>query len=239
MHTEIKTVTIGISGGLDSTLALLVAIRAFDLLGIPRKNVYGITMPGFGTTNRTYNNAKELVTSLGATLIEIPISEAVELHFKNIEHDISDKNIVYENAQARERTQILMDIANKIDGLVVGTGNMSELALGWATYNGDHMSMYGVNTSVPKTLCEITCSLDCDTQMEDSSQNILHEFSTLSIQSRTLTCRPKWEYCTNHRRQDRPLRTARFLFASHASLWRLSIPHLLSVSICFCRKIFV
>jgi NH(3)-dependent NAD(+) synthetase (EC 6.3.1.5) len=175
MHTGIETVTIGISGGLDSTLALLVAIKAFDLLRIPRKNIYGITMPGFGTTNRTYNNAKELVTSLGATLLEIPISEAVELHFKNIGHDIADKNIVYENAQARERTQILMDIANKIDGLVVGTGNMSELALGWATYNGDHMSMYGVNTSVPKTLVKSLVRWIADTQMEDSSQNILHD----------------------------------------------------------------
>lgn len=174
-HTNLKTITIGISGGLDSTLALLVAVKAFDLLKIPRENIYGITMPGFGTTGRTYRNAVELVKSFGATLKEIPISEAVTLHFRDIEHDASQKDIVYENSQARERTQILMDYANKINGLVIGTGNMSELALGWATYNGDHMSMYAVNTSVPKTLVKSLVQWIADTQTDETPRKILHD----------------------------------------------------------------
>ncbi len=151
-HTCCKRVVIGISGGLDSTLALLVAVRTFDKLGLDRKGIIGVTMPGFGTTGRTYNNAVTLVNELGATLREISIKAACEQHFSDIGLPSSDRSVSYENSQARERTQILMDIANMESGMVVGTGDLSELALGWATYNGDHMSMYGVNSSVPKTL---------------------------------------------------------------------------------------
>lgn len=151
-HTNCKHAVIGISGGLDSTLAMLVTARAFDLLGLDRTGIHAITMPGFGTTDRTYDNACTLVRTLGATLEEIDIKNAVTVHFKDINHDIDNHNVTYENAQARERTQILMDIANRENGMVIGTGDMSELALGWATYNGDHMSMYGVNAGVPKTL---------------------------------------------------------------------------------------
>lgn len=174
-HTGIKTVTIGVSGGLDSTLALLVTIKTFDLLGLPRKNIVGITMPGFGTTDRTYNNAIDLMKSADVAIKEIPISAAVIQHFKDIEHDIDTHDITYENAQARERTQILMDYANKTGGLVVGTGNLSELALGWATYNGDHMSMYAVNASVPKTLVKTLVRWIADTQMYGLSRKILHD----------------------------------------------------------------
>lgn len=151
-HTGCKHVVIGVSGGLDSTLALLVACRAFDLLGLPRENVIAVTMPAFGTTDRTYNNSLSLAKACHATLREINVKAAVEQHFKDIEHDPDNHNVVYENSQARERTQVLMDIANEANGLVIGTGDMSELALGWSTYNGDHMSMYAVNCSVPKTL---------------------------------------------------------------------------------------
>ncbi|MDE7412232.1 MAG: NAD(+) synthase [Muribaculaceae bacterium] len=143
---------IGISGGLDSTLALLVTVKAFDILGIDRKNILGITMPGFGTTDRTHNNAWNLMVELGVTPMEIPIAEAVKVHFKDIGHDPETLDATYENSQARERTQILMDMANKTGGIVIGTGDLSELALGWCTYNGDQMSMYGVNASIPKTL---------------------------------------------------------------------------------------
>lgn len=151
-HTNARTMVIGISGGLDSTLALLVAVKTADKLGISRDKITGITMPGFGTTGRTYNNAIQLMKSLGITALEIPIKDACLLHFKDIGHDINVHDVTYENVQARERTQILMNIANMQNGLVVGTGDLSELALGWATYNGDHMSMYGVNSGVPKTL---------------------------------------------------------------------------------------
>lgn len=151
-HTHAQTVVLGISGGLDSTLALLVCVHAFDRLGLDRRGIIGITMPGFGTTDRTYTNAVNLMKSLGVTIREISIAEACKQHFKDLGHDISNHNVVYENGQARERTQILMDAANQMNGLVVGTGDLSELALGWATYNGDHMSMYGVNASIPKTL---------------------------------------------------------------------------------------
>lgn len=150
--THIKSLVIGISGGLDSTLALLVAITAFDKLGYDRKGIYGITMPGFGTTDRTYNNALRMMKALGITVKEISIAKAVTQHFKDIEQDIDNHDVTYENGQARERTQILMDFANKVNALVLGTGDLSELALGWATYNGDHMSMYNVNVSIPKTL---------------------------------------------------------------------------------------
>ena len=148
------TLVVGISGGLDSTLALLVAAHAFDRLGLDRKGIYGITMPGFGTTDRTYTNAVEMMRRLGVSVREIPIAAAVKQHFKDIDHNASVHDVVYENSQARERTQILMDYANKVGGIVLGTGDLSELALGWATYNGDHMSMYNVNNSIPKTLAK-------------------------------------------------------------------------------------
>jgi len=151
-HINGKKAVIGISGGLDSTLALLVAVKAFDKLGLDRQGIIGITMPGFGTTDRTYNNAIKLMQTLGVTIREISIAAAVTQHFSDIQHDASVHDITYENSQARERTQILMDVANKENAIVVGTGDLSELALGWATYNGDHMSMYGVNAGVPKTL---------------------------------------------------------------------------------------
>lgn len=151
-HIGCKTAVIGVSGGLDSTLALLVTVRAFDLLGLDRKNICSVTMPCFGTTDRTYDNACKLAEVLGTTLMEIDIREAVSIHFKDIGQDPECHDVTYENSQARERTQILMDLANRLGGLVIGTGDMSELALGWATYNGDHMSMYGVNAGVPKTL---------------------------------------------------------------------------------------
>lgn len=150
--TGCKHIVVGISGGLDSTLALLVAARTFDRLGINRKNIVAVTMPGFGTTGRTYNNAMTLMKELGVTIREISIIKAVEQHFADIGHDISVHDVTYENSQARMRTMLLMDIANQCSGMVLGTGDLSELALGWATYNGDHMSMYGVNASVPKTL---------------------------------------------------------------------------------------
>ncbi|MBQ9523879.1 MAG: NAD(+) synthase [Bacteroidaceae bacterium] len=151
-HTNSQTVVVGISGGLDSTLALLVCIKAFDRLGLNRRGIVGITMPGFGTTDRTYTNAVNLMKLLGITIREISIKDACIQHFKDLGHDMENHDVTYENSQARERTQILMDAANQMNGLVIGTGDLSELALGWATYNGDHMSMYGVNTSVPKTL---------------------------------------------------------------------------------------
>ena len=151
-HTKCRCAVVGISGGLDSALALLVTVRAFDWLKIDRANIKAVTMPGFGTTDRTYANAVNMVKCLGVTFLEVPIKEAVNVHFRDIGQDVSKHDVTYENAQARERTQILMDIANKEGGMVIGTGDMSELALGWATYNGDHMSMYGVNASVPKTL---------------------------------------------------------------------------------------
>lgn len=163
-HTHSRTAVVGISGGLDSTLALLVTVRAFDSLGLSREGILGVTMPCFGTTGRTYRNACEMVKKLGATLREVDIREAVTTHFRDIGHDSEKHDVTYENSQARERTQVLMDLANQCGGLVIGTGDMSELALGWATYNGDHMSMYGVNAGVPKTLvrhlvryCADTC----------------------------------------------------------------------------------
>ena len=151
-HTNCKHAVVGISGGLDSTLAVLVTARAFDLLDIPRENLICVTIPCFGTTDRTYQNAVSLIKELGATLKEVRIEKAVRQHFADIGHDENNHDVTYENSQARERTQILMDMANQYNGMVIGTGDMSELALGWATYNGDHMSMYAVNCSVPKTL---------------------------------------------------------------------------------------
>lgn len=152
VHTHAKTVVLGVSGGLDSTLALLVCVKTFDRLKRDRKDIIGVTMPGFGTTDRTYTNAVNLMKSLGVTIREVSIAKSVTQHFEDIGHDASVHDVTYENAQARERTQILMDLANELGGMVIGTGDLSELALGWATYNGDHMSMYGVNASIPKTL---------------------------------------------------------------------------------------
>lgn len=160
--THSSHLVVGISGGLDSTLALLVAVRAMDRLGLDRRGIIAVTMPGFGTTDRTYTNACTLVSELGATLREIPIATAVNQHFKDIGHDPQIHDVTYENSQARERTQILMDLANQVGGMVLGTGDLSELALGWATYNGDHMSMYGVNSSVPKTLVRYLVKYDAD-----------------------------------------------------------------------------
>ena len=170
VHTGAKTAVIGISGGLDSTLALLVCVRTFDKLELPRKNIIGVTMPGFGTTDRTYHNALSLMKSLGITIREISIKEACIQHFKDINHNINIHDVTYENSQARERTQILMDIANQTWGMVIGTGDLSELALGWATYNGDHMSMYGVNGSVPKTLVKYLVKWVAENDIDEGSR---------------------------------------------------------------------
>jgi NAD+ synthase (glutamine-hydrolysing) len=173
VHTECKHAVVGISGGLDSTLALLVTVKTFDKLGIPRKNIEGITMPGFGTTDRTYQNALSLIQSLGVNLREISICKVVDQHFLDIGHNPSLYDVVYENSQARERTQILMDISNQVNGLVIGTGDLSELALGWATYNGDHMSMYGVNSGIPKTLVRFMVNWVSENQIDKASAGIL------------------------------------------------------------------
>jgi NAD+ synthase (glutamine-hydrolysing) len=172
-HIQAHTAVVGVSGGLDSTLALLVAAMTFDTLKIPRKQILGITMPGFGTTKRTYTNAVNLIRSLGVTLREISIEKACRQHFEDIGHDPSLHDTTYENSQARERTQILMDIANQANGLVVGTGDLSELALGWATYNGDHMSMYGVNVSIPKTLVRYLVEWIAHNKVNEASRNTL------------------------------------------------------------------
>ncbi len=172
-HTGIVHAVLGISGGLDSTLALLVTIRAFDMLGLPRSQVHAVTMPCFGTTDRTYKNACLITQKLGASLREIDIKKSVTQHFADIGHDMNEHDVTYENSQARERMQILMDVANQVGGLVVGTGDMSELALGWATYNGDHMSMYGVNSSVPKTLIRHLVRHCADTCGDEALQKAL------------------------------------------------------------------
>lgn len=173
MHTNAKTAVVGISGGLDSTLALLVMTRAFDMLHKDRSNITAITMPCFGTTDRTYKNACTLTESLGCTLKEIPIADAVKQHFHDIGQDINIHDVTFENSQARERTQVLMDYANKTGGILVGTGDLSELALGWATYNGDHMSMYGVNVGVPKTLVRHLVKYYADTCDNEELRDIL------------------------------------------------------------------
>ncbi len=173
VHTHSKTAVIGISGGLDSTLALLVCVKTFDKLGMDRKGIIGVTMPGFGTTDRTYHNAVQLIRSLGITLREISIKESCIQHFKDIGHDMEKKDVTYENGQARERTQILMDLANQLNGMVIGTGDLSELALGWATYNGDHMSMYGVNSSIPKTLVKHLVNWVAINEVDESSKTTL------------------------------------------------------------------
>lgn len=174
-HTHAKSAVVGISGGLDSTLALLVTAKAFDALGLERSGITAVTMPCFGTTDRTYQNACKMSLKVRATLREVRIGDAVMQHFKDIGHDPQDHSVTYENSQARERTQVLMDIANQTGGLVIGTGDMSELALGWATYNGDHMSMYGVNASVPKTLVRHLVHYFADTCEDSSLKEVLYD----------------------------------------------------------------
>lgn len=173
VHTHCQYAVVGISGGLDSTLALLVTVRAFDACKLPRKQIIAVTMPGFGTTDRTYDNALQLIRSLGVKLEEISIVKAVNQHFSDIGHNPSKHDVTYENCQARERTQILMDKANQCGGMVIGTGDMSELALGWATYNGDHMSMYAVNCSVPKTLVRHLVEYYADTCGDEKLAEVL------------------------------------------------------------------
>lgn len=173
IHTHAQSIVVGISGGLDSTLALLVCVKTMDMLQRPRTDIIGVTMPGFGTTDRTYTNAVNLMKSLGITIKEISIKEACIQHFKDIGHDINVHDVTYENGQARERTQILMDVANQHNGFVVGTGDLSELALGWATYNGDHMSNYGVNASIPKTFIKHIVKWVAMTQVDEDSRETL------------------------------------------------------------------
>lgn len=174
-HINAKSVVIGISGGLDSTLALLVTVKAFDRLGLDRTGIIAVTMPGPGTTERTKNNAITFAKQVGVTLREVPIGDAVAQHFADIGHDMNDHSVVFENGQARERTQILMDIANQVGGIVIGTGDLSELALGWCTYNADHMSMYGVNAGVPKTLVRYLVSWCAEEEFEGETARILHD----------------------------------------------------------------
>ena len=174
-HTGCTQAVVGISGGLDSTLALLVTARAFDMLKIPREKILSVTMPCFGTTDRTYKNACLLTKKLGAELKEVSIKEAVAVHFRDLGHSMDDHDVTYENSQARERTQVLMDLANENGGMVIGTGDMSELALGWATYNGDHMSMYGVNASVPKTLVRHLVRYYADTCGDEELKDVLYD----------------------------------------------------------------
>ncbi len=174
-HIGCQSAVLGISGGLDSTLALLVTARAFDILGMERSGIRAITMPCFGTTDRTYENACAMTKEIGATLTEIDIKEAVTIHFSDIGHDMDNHNVTYENAQARERTQVLMDIANEINGIVIGTGDLSELALGWATYNGDHMSMYCVNGDIPKTLLRHLVKYCADTCEKEKLKAVLYD----------------------------------------------------------------
>ena len=174
-HTGLKTAVIGLSGGLDSTLALIVTVKAFDLAGLDRKGIIAVTMPCFGTTDRTKNNAVMLAEAFGCELRTVNIAKSVRQHFEDIGHDESDHSVTYENGQARERTQVLMDIANKENALVIGTGDMSELALGWATYNGDHMSMYGVNAGVPKTLVRHLVAYYADTCGNEKLAGVLRD----------------------------------------------------------------
>nr|WP_320039031.1 NAD(+) synthase [uncultured Bacteroides sp.] len=181
VHTHSKTAVLGISGGLDSTLALLVCVKTFDKLGLSCKGILGITMPGFGTTDRTYNNAINLMKELGVSIREIDIKAACIQHFKDIDHDINVHDVTYENSQARERTQILMDVANQTGGMVIGTGDLSELALGWATYNGDHMSMYGVNVSIPKTLVKHLVDWVSQNEVEEDAAIILTDIVATPI----------------------------------------------------------
>ncbi|HEY9060203.1 MAG TPA: NAD(+) synthase [Pseudobacteroides sp.] len=181
IHTGVKNTVIGISGGLDSTLALLVTWKTFEILGIPMENIHAITMPGFGTTDETYYNALELMKSLNVSIKEIDIKPSCIQHFKDIGHDMSIHDVTYENVQARERTQILMDISNKINGIVIGTGDLSELALGWCTYNGDHMSMYSVNCSIPKTLVKFLVEWVADNMSNQNTRSVLKKILSTPI----------------------------------------------------------
>lgn len=180
-HTSVKTVTLGLSGGLDSTLALLVVLTAFEKLGLDRKQIVAISLPGFGTTARTKSNAEQLAEAMGISFRTIPIGDAVRQHFRDIGHDEAVHDVTYENAQARERTQVLMDIANQISGFVVGTGDLSELALGWATFNGDHMSMYHVNAGVPKTLVRYLVEWYADSEAHGAVSDILRDIVATPI----------------------------------------------------------
>jgi NAD+ synthase (glutamine-hydrolysing) len=191
MHTGIQKQVIGISGGLDSTLALLICTKTCDKLKIPRGNIIGVTMPGFGTSQRTYNNAVALMKELGVAVRKIDITKACLQHFEDIGHNPDVHNITYENTQARERTQILMDIANQCNGLVIGTGDLSELALGWATYNGDHISMYGVNVSIPKTLVRSLVAWIADTQLEENVRTTLKDILDTPISPELLPVNEK------------------------------------------------
>ncbi len=175
LHTKSKSMILGISGGLDSTLALLVCAKTCDKLGLDRKIIKAVTMPGFGTTDRTYNNAVKMIDKVGADFREINIRDSVIQHFRDIGHDENNHDVIYENSQARERTQILMDVANQENGLVIGTGDLSELALGWATYNGDHMSMYGLNSSIPKTLIRYIIKWAADYEFKNDIKSILYD----------------------------------------------------------------
>lgn len=192
VHTHCHKVVVGVSGGLDSTLALLVCVRTFQKLGYDLKGIVGVTMPGFGTTGRTYHNAIHLMESLGITIREIPIAKSVKQHFQDIGHDIHVHDVTYENGQARERTQILMDLSNQVGGLVIGTGDLSELALGWATYNGDHMSMYGVNCSIPKTLIK-TLVRHVSGRVGEDSQKILLDIIDTPISPELIPASPNGE----------------------------------------------
>lgn len=198
LHTQAKSLIVGISGGLDSTLALLVCVKTADKLGFDRKTVIGVTMPGFGTTDRTYGNALNLMKSLGITCLEISIKEACLQHFKDIGHDPDVHDVIFENTQARERTQILMDLANKYNGLVIGTGDLSELALGWATYNGDHMSMYAVNSGIPKTLVRYLIEYVAQS-MEEKTKNILEDILKTPVSPELL---PADEYGEIHQKTE-------------------------------------
>jgi len=180
-HTGGHTVALGLSGAPDPTLALLVAVKAFDRLGLDRRGIVGITMPGFGTTSRTRGNAEQLAAQLGVTLRTIPIDAAVRQHFADIGHDPARHDITYENAQARERTQILMDVANQVGGLVIGTGDLSELALGWCTYNGDHMAMYSVNAGVPKTLVRYLVEWCADEEFSGATAAVLRDVAATPV----------------------------------------------------------
>jgi NAD+ synthase (glutamine-hydrolysing) len=180
-HIGAKSLVLGISGGLDSTLALLAAVRTFDKLKLDRKGIFAITMPGFGTTDRTKSNAVRLSELLGTTLLNIPISDAVTKHFEDISHDPNIHDTVYENSQARERTQILMDYANKVGGIVLGTGDLSEMALGWSTYNGDHISMYGINSGIPKTLVRYIVEWCAEELFAGESSEVLHDIISTPV----------------------------------------------------------
>ena len=192
-HTYCKSAVIGISGGLDSTLALLVTVNAFDRLGLDRKGIVGVTMPGFGTTDRTYNNAVTLINELGITFREIPIAAACKQHFADIGLPEGDRSVTYENAQARERTQILMDVANMTGGMVIGTGDLSELALGWATYNGDQMSMYGVNAAVPKTLVRHMVEWRAENEANEAVSHALKDVVATPVSPELLPANEKGE----------------------------------------------